>query len=96
MNEQKVNKICEVVNSLMTLSMLNQDVLHISVQYNPHVQWVECDVVHASNDYNDTSKAMSRLLLNEKIKITRKTAVNELLALEDKLVDLVAEARANA
>lgn len=87
---QKQKAIIDQVCSLVTLSMLNKDKLHITVKFTPHVNWVECRVVHLAREYMNC-KDDSCELLHKYIRLVEDDALEQLLALEDEIIDLLGE-----
>ncbi|WED23488.1 hypothetical protein L3Q72_19810 [Vibrio sp. JC009] len=88
----------EVMNTLMSLALMNRDVLEIAVQYTAHVQWFEVEVhelVEPEVRFSERHSPLllERIRLNDEFADTHGSALDNLLMVEDKLIDLIAEAR---
>ena len=91
-NKDLEQRIYQQVNSIMTLAMLSSDVLHIDVAYEANIKEISVKVFDKNTDYLHAHRRKFGL----GIYLAQLTTVNTLLALEDKLIELVAEARSNA
>ncbi|WP_028863877.1 hypothetical protein [Psychromonas aquimarina] len=81
-----------MVNSIMTLSMLNHEVLHINVAYAPHCADLEIKVFDADTDYFSAHKAMFSRCVHLDVANT----LEQLKNLEDELIELVGQAKDKA
>ncbi len=91
----------DVINTLVNLALANRDVLEISVEISPHSSMVHVDVVKLGDMRKHQYKNVPRLLnenvwLNESNYEEGVTVLDTLLKLEDKLIDVIAEAREEA
>jgi len=80
--------VFNMVNSIMTLAMLNCDVLHIHASYSAHVKVFQVRVNPANTNYEFQS-----VLINELIYLDEPKAFEQLQELEDALIELVADAK---
>jgi hypothetical protein len=85
-------KICEMVSAITGLAILNHDVIHIHVDYVAHTQWLAIEVYPGKTVYRGHPAPIFR----ERISLKRDNPVEQLKTLEDKLIDLIAEAKDNA
>lgn len=85
---EKAHAIRSMVNSIMTLAMLNSDLLHIHASYSAHVKAVEVRVNPASTNYE-----FPIVLFKEHIYLDKPNALEQLKVLEDLLIELVADAK---
>ncbi|MGF1704142.1 hypothetical protein L4D09_28040 [Photobacterium makurazakiensis] len=85
----------DVVMQIMQLAMMNKDVIHIFVDYQVHVDSLTVRVLDAETDYEANQDYIHRV----DISLTRNryendaTPLTQLLELEDKLLELIAEAK---
>lgn len=80
--------VFNMVNSIMTLAMLNCDVLHIQASYSAHVKAFQVRVNPASTNYEFPS-----VQFKEHIYLDKPKAFEKLQELEDALIELVADAK---
>jgi len=85
-------KICEMVSAITGLAILNHDVIHIHVDYAAHIQSLAIEVYPAQTVYRGHPAATFR----QRISFRRDNPLEQLKTLEDKLIDLIAEAKDNA
>ncbi|MEZ8019400.1 hypothetical protein ACED63_13370 [Vibrio splendidus] len=76
--------LMDVINTIMNMAITNKDLIHTSVDYAASV---DCVCVRASS-----LKPEDGLTVNENIFLQSDNALAELLAIEDKLIDLIADA----
>lgn len=88
---EDAHSVCEMVNAIGNLAILNCDLLHIHTHYSPHVNQLEVRVQPADTDY-----ANPKLVFKEFIYLDKPKALEKLKALEDLLIELVADAKDNA
>ena len=91
-DRENIESIHSMVSSITTYAMLNSDVLHIDVKYTACIEEIEVKVFDGKTDY---STAHSRKF-SCAVYLDNHNALNTLKALEDKLIDLVAEAKDKA
>ncbi|NAW86513.1 hypothetical protein, partial [Photobacterium halotolerans] len=88
------NRSChDIALGIMQLAMECKDVIHVRVEYAPHVDWLYVSVHPV--DYSYETDFQDAMLFEHRFKFYRDD-IKELLAIEDKLIELVAEARDNA
>tara|TARA_B100001059_G_C17811185_1_gene572345 strand:- start:538 stop:1041 length:504 start_codon:yes stop_codon:yes gene_type:complete len=76
--------LMDVINTIMNMAITNKYLIHTSVDYAASV---DCVCVRASS-----LKPECGLTVNENIFLQSNNALAELLAIEDKLIDLIADA----
>jgi hypothetical protein len=81
--------VCHMVNAITTLAMLNAEVLHIEVFYEPHCADLNIKVHKADANYFGIYKAIFR----RSVHLDQLTSLMQLKTLEDDLIELVAEAK---
>ncbi|MEZ9516569.1 hypothetical protein AB4240_17315 [Vibrio splendidus] len=81
--------LMDVINTIMNMAIVNKDIILTSVDYAASV---DCVCVRASS----LKPEEDGLAVNENIFLQSDNALTELLAIEDKLIDLVVEAREEA
>ncbi|NAW86587.1 hypothetical protein, partial [Photobacterium halotolerans] len=83
----------DVALGIMQLAMECTDVIHVRVEYAPHVDWLYVSVHPVNSRYE--ADCQDTMLFEHRFKFERDDIKN-LLAIEDKLIELIAEARDNA
>ncbi|EHR1162089.1 hypothetical protein KS876_001090 [Vibrio parahaemolyticus] len=91
-------EIHAVIHSIMVLAVSNQDVLHVWFNFSAHVNTLEVDarpIPIGADKYDSSSERFlyERVHLDNEFADSEGDALTNLLAIEDKLIDLVAEAR---
>ena len=86
--EKEQKKIVAQVMALLELAMISRDKLNIHIEYQPHVNWVGVDVIDKNHVYKSGNWAVE-LMVSEYIKLNEKDALKQLLALEDKIIELL-------
>ncbi|WP_281222098.1 hypothetical protein [Photobacterium sanguinicancri] len=92
-------KVQDVVLGIMQLAMMNHEVIHIHVRYSSHINNFNLCVYPISASYVATIREE---LFDIDISMNRNrfedgaTPLQQLLELEDKLLELIAEAKDNA
>lgn len=85
----------DVVLQIIQLAMMNKDVIHIHADYHPHVDVLYVCVQDAKTDYKNQQESIHTkridLLMNCADGDT--PPLSQLLELEDKLLELIAEAK---
>ena len=87
----------EVVNTIMNLAIANRDVIHIFVNFCAIINELNVQVYAVNSNYSEPGsykfllKVTTRL--GERDEWQEGNAISELLAIEDQLIDLIAEAR---
>lgn len=81
--------ICNAVNSIMTLALLNRKVLHIKVTYSPEVDGIRVDAFKANANYFGIYKPV----LSCCVYLDQPPTLNQLQALEDDLIELIGSAK---
>ncbi|KKD01405.1 hypothetical protein [Photobacterium halotolerans] len=89
----KTRSVHQVALSIMALAMESKDVLHVFIEYAPHVDAFDV-FVYPSSVQHETENAGERLL--SKTFYFSRDSIGALLSIEDQLTELVAEARDNA
>ncbi|WP_019615505.1 hypothetical protein [Psychromonas ossibalaenae] len=84
--------IHSMVNSIMTLAMLNDEVLHIFVRYVPHTKEISVRVLDARTDYDNKQTE----LFTEHVYLDEPQSLDHLKLLEDLLIELVGQAKDKA
>ena len=84
-------RVSQQVDCLMLLAMTNREKLHIAISFKPHVNWVDCRVVHPSRNYENPEEEGNCLLFTEFVRLGEHDALDQLLALEDKIVELLGD-----
>lgn len=85
----------DVVLQIIQLAMMNKDVIHIHADYEAHVDLLSVRVLDVETDYDGIQSYIHRV----DISLTRNryeddaTPLTQLLELEDKLLELIAEAK---
>jgi hypothetical protein len=85
----------DVVLQIIQLAMMNKEVIHIFVHYEAHVDLLTVRVRDVETDYDGMQSCIHRV----DISLTRNryeddaTPLTQLLELEDKLLELIAEAK---
>jgi len=77
--------IYKAVNSLMTLAIVNQDILHIDVKYHAYINEIEIKVFNQTTNYSLAHKRK----FSCGIYLDNPNALNTLQLLERKLVQLI-------
>lgn len=85
---EDAHSVCDMVNSISALAMLNCDVLHIHTSYAAHVQVFDVRVQPADTDY-----ANPKMVFHERIRLDKPKSLEQLKNLEDLLIELVADAK---
>ncbi|KDM89718.1 hypothetical protein [Photobacterium galatheae] len=85
----------EVVLEILRLAMLNREVIHIFPSYYPHVNDFDITVLPKTESY---ASASQHKLYENSVKLVdcngkSDSALKALLAIEDKLLELIAEAK---
>jgi len=84
--------ICDSVTAISTLSILSRDVLHINVDYSPQLNELKVRVFDVdTNYYHKLVRKFAKSIFLES-----KSAREQLNVLEDKLIELVADAKDKA
>lgn len=91
-DDENAHAIRCMVNSIMTLSMINSDVLHINVAYTPAAEELEVKVFASDTDYFQACKTK----FSRSVYLDAVSTLEQLKALEDHLIDLVADAKDKA
>lgn len=85
----------DVVLQIIQLAMMNKDVIHIHAHYEAHVDLLSVRALDVETDYDGIQSNIHRV----DISLTRNryeddaTPLTQLLELEDKLLELIAEAK---
>ncbi|WP_028864296.1 hypothetical protein [Psychromonas aquimarina] len=87
-HSESEDAVYSMVNSIMTLAMLNAEVLHIQTSYSPHVKKLNVRVQPADSDYKNPN-----VVFTEEIYLDKPTSLEQLKILEDLLIELVADAK---
>ncbi|WP_028865055.1 hypothetical protein [Psychromonas aquimarina] len=87
-HNESEDAVYSMVNSIMTLAMLNAEVLHIQTLYSPHVKKFNVRVQPADSDYKNPN-----VVFIEDIYLDKPTSLEQLKILEDLLIELVADAK---
>lgn len=82
----------DVALGIMQLGMESKDVIHVRVEYAPHVDWLYVSVRPVDSRYE--TGYQDTILFDHRFKFNRDD-IKDLLAIEDKLIELIAEARDN-
>lgn len=90
-NPANTSSVCDAVNAITTLAMLDCNVIHIHISFHAHTNAFEVRVNSAGTDYKKPS-----VMLSEYIYLDKAWALEQLKTLEDKLIDLVAQAKDEA
>jgi hypothetical protein len=88
LNKDEETAICNMVNAITTLALLNAKILHISVFYEPHCADLNIKVFKVDTNYFGIYKAIFRRCVH----LDQSTSLQQLKTLEDDLIELVAEA----
>ncbi|MFT6909355.1 MAG: hypothetical protein ACJAS1_006071 [Oleiphilaceae bacterium] len=90
---QKNNRIliCEEANAITTLAMMNQDVVHISVEYSGHVNWISVEASSVHERSRTSMKRPSLILCANHVRLKEKDALEQLKTIKDKLIELIAD-----
>lgn len=81
--------ICGMVSAIMNLALLSVDVLHIDVNYAANLKDFQVKVFDKNTDY----MGPYRQKFGRAVYLDSNIACDQLKALEDKLIELIAEAR---
>jgi len=84
--------IASLVAGITELAILNADVIHIFCDYSPHINSLFVEVNHGNTVYEDLNGPFFRCTVSLK----RGHPIEELKDLEDKLIELIADAKDNA
>ncbi len=85
-------ELCGMVSAITTLAILSRDVLAIFVNYSASVNSLSIDVYPADTDFHRYPRPDFHTIISFK----RGEPIEQLKALEDKLIELVAAAKDNA
>lgn len=87
----------EAIDTIMDLAVSNKDIIHITVNYSPILHNISVRVCAANANYLAPASYEDLLsitaCLGERDEWQEGNAISELLAIEDQLIDLIAEAR---
>lgn len=83
--------IHSMVNSIMTLAMINSDLLHIHITYSAHTKSISARVLGADTNYNNP-----HVIFSDQLRMNKPHSLEQLKALEDLLIELVADAKDKA
>ena len=81
--------VCNMVNAITTLALLNADFLHIQVFYEPHCADLNIKVFNADTNYF----GMYKPIFNRCIHLDSPSTILQLKTLEDDLIEFVADAK---
>ncbi|MCQ8866369.1 hypothetical protein [Vibrio splendidus] len=86
-------EVFDIVHAINVLAMANTDVIHIFTRYSPHVNLLFVDVEPSIADYSSQKREH---LYRTDVSIDGEEALEQLLAIERKLTELIIEAREEA
>ncbi|MFG0887523.1 hypothetical protein [Vibrio sp. CJQ_6] len=86
-------EVLDIVNAINALAMANTDVLHVMVEFAGHVNALDVRVNHVATNYGDANRTD---LMNACVYLGEENALQELLAVESQLTELIIEAREEA
>lgn len=84
--------LCSMVSDITDLAVLSVDVIHIEVTFSAHIKELQVKVFDVNTNYF----GIYRQAFGRSVYLDAKTAPEQLLALEDKLIELVADAKDKA
>ncbi|MFT6986906.1 MAG: hypothetical protein ACJAT7_002756 [Psychromonas sp.] len=85
---EDAHSVCNMVNAIMSLAVLNSELLHIHTRYSPHVKTLDVRVQPADTDYENPA-----VVFKEHIYLDKPKSLEQLKNLEDLLIELVADAK---
>lgn len=85
--------VFDIVNAINVLAMANTDVLHVMVEFAGHVNALDVRVNHVATNYGDANRTA---LMTACVYLGEEAALQELLAVESQLTELIIEAREEA
>jgi len=85
-------KICDSVTAITTLAIVSADDIHIEVTFSAHIKELQVKVFDVNTNYFD----IYRQAFGRSVYLDAKTAPEQLSALEDKLIELIADAKDKA
>ena len=91
-NEAQEQSVCNMVNAIMTLALLSRDVIHIETKFSPCSNSLDIKVFPFNTNYFGIYKP----LFNDSLYLDKSSSLGHLKALEDLLIDFVAEAKDKA
>lgn len=80
------------VNSIMDLAMVNRGVVYFVIRYSSHIEGLHITVSPVAAE---VEMAEPRVVLEEYVDLAGEEALCELLLVEDKLIELIAEIKAS-
>ncbi|TOM90375.1 hypothetical protein [Vibrio parahaemolyticus] len=86
-------EVLDIVNAINVLAMANTDVLHVMVEFAGHVNALDVRVNHVATNYGDANRTA---LMTACVYLGEEAALQELLAVESQLTELIIEAREEA
>lgn len=91
-NRKDDRAICDSVTAITTLAIVSADVLHINIDYSPQLKELKVRVFDVdTHSYHKLVKKFAKSIYLES-----KNAREQLNVLEDKLIELVADAKDKA
>ena len=81
--------VCNMVNAIITLALLNAELLHVQIFYEPHCADLNIKVFNADTNYFGVYKP----ILNRCVHLDQPSNLLQLTTLEGDLIELVADAK---
>lgn len=82
-------RLCDVINGITALAVLNANILHIDIQYAAWLQSFSVKVFEVGTNY----MRPHTYLFVRQVQLERPDVLNELKNLEDLLIDKIADAK---
>ena len=89
LNSSEDMSICNAVNSITNLALLNRNVLHINVTYSPEVDGIQVKAFKANANYFGIYKPV----FSRCVYLDQPPTLNQLQTLEDDLIELIGSAK---
>ncbi|WP_010436963.1 hypothetical protein [Vibrio cyclitrophicus] len=86
-------EVFDIVNAINALAMANTDVLHVFPRFSGHVNEFYVRASTVDSEYIDSR---ANCILNESVYLDQEDALEQLLAIESQLTELIIEAREQA
>ncbi len=86
LNKSEGDYICNAASAIMTLALLNREILHINVGYSPEVNGMQVKVFNANSNYFGKYDS----IFSRSVYLDQPSTHLQLQTLEDDLIDLIA------
>lgn len=86
-------EVLDIVNAINALAIANTDVLHVMVEFAGHINGLDVRVNHVATNYDTSNRTY---LMDVCVYLDEEDALQELLAAESQLTELIIEVREEA